>query len=276
MIKNEKLKWLNVFLWLASVVSMIGLMIGCGRYLDESDIGLFIEFVIITVVTLGFLYLISGKKTFCCLNNKTGYTVKMLLPTLIFSAVFALFGVMSLFAEKPPQKENWVLSLIISAASMFLVGVYEEGCFRACACDALLPVLKKRKHPFLWTALISGLVFGYVHVVIVDFTDPQMILQFILKIVNLLVSGAAFMILYWKTRNLLGLAIVHGLNDFLPEFLTQIFQFKDMDNACTYTTGEISTTVIYGIQFIVEVLCFAYVYKKVARTIDYEKTLEEW
>ena len=276
MVKNEKLKWLNVLLWLASVVTMIGLMIGCGRYMDESDLGLFIEFVIIAAATLGFLYLISGKKTFTCLNNKTGYTVKMLLPTLIFSAVFAFFGVVSLFSEKPPLKENWALSLILSAASMFLVGVYEEGCFRACACDALLPALKKTKHPFLWTALISGLLFGYVHVASVDFTDLQMTLQFILKIVNLLVSGATFMILYWKTRNLLGLAVVHGLNDFLPEFLARIFQFKDLDNSGTYTNGEISTTVIYGIQLIVEMLCFTYVYKKVAGTIDYEKTLEEW
>ncbi|MBO4900920.1 MAG: hypothetical protein J5509_11595 [Lachnospiraceae bacterium] len=64
MIKNEKLKWLNVIFWLASVGAMIGLMIGLGNYLDGSDIGLLIEFVIITVVTLAFLYLISGKKTF--------------------------------------------------------------------------------------------------------------------------------------------------------------------------------------------------------------------
>ena len=145
MFRNKKLKWLNVIFWLASVGAMIGLMIGLGNYLDGSDIGLLIEFVIITVVTLAFLYLISGKKTFTYLNNETGYTVKMLLPTLIFSGIFALFGVFAYFFDKPPFKENWVLNLIISAATMFLVGVYEEGCFRACACDALLPVLKKTR-----------------------------------------------------------------------------------------------------------------------------------
>jgi hypothetical protein len=74
MIKNDKLKWLNVIFWLASVGAMIGLMIGLGRYLDDSDIGLLIEFVIITIVTLAFLYLISGKKTFTYLTNETGYT----------------------------------------------------------------------------------------------------------------------------------------------------------------------------------------------------------
>lgn len=74
----------------------------------------------------------------------------------------------------------------------------------------------------------------------------------------------------------LGLAIVHGLNDFLPDFLNQIFIFKDVETTESYTSGEISTTVVYIIQFVVELICLIYIYRKVARTIDYEKTLEEW
>ena len=276
MIKNDKLKWLNVIFWLASVVSMIGLMIVCGNYMDDSDIGLLLEFVIITVVTLAFLYLISGKKTFTYLGNKTGYTVIMLLPTLIFSAIFAFFGVLVLLFETPVAKEHWGLNLIISAATMFLVGIYEEGCFRACACDALLPVLKKTKHPFFWTALISGLLFGYVHVVNADFTDLQQTLQFFLKIANLLIHGATFMILYWKTRNLLGLAIVHGLNDFIPGFMDQIFQYGNTEDTGTYISGNLGTTIIYTFQLFVGLLCFLFVYKTVAKKIDYKKTLEEW
>ncbi len=88
------------------------------------------------------------------------------------------------------------MNLLLFAANMFLVGVYEEGCFRACACDALLPALKKTKHPFLLTALISGAVFGYVHVVSADFSDLQQTLQFFLKIINTAVFGAALMLLY--------------------------------------------------------------------------------
>ena len=88
MIKNEKLKWINILLWLASVASMIGLMILGSWVLVEDNVGLLIEFVVITLVTMIFLYLISGKKTFTFLNNRTGYTVKMLFPTLIFSIDF--------------------------------------------------------------------------------------------------------------------------------------------------------------------------------------------
>ena len=276
MIKNEKLKWLNVLLWLASVVSMIGLMILSGNLFHETDFTLLLEFSVITVIILIFLYLISGKKTFTYLNNRTAYTVKMLFPTLIFSIILAFFGLINLFMDKPPIIPNWPVKLLLFAINMFLVGVYEEGCFRACACDALLPLLKKTKHPFFLTALISGLAFGYVHVVSADFSDPQQVLQFVLKIVNLAVSGATFMILYWKTRNLLGLAIVHGLNDFLPDFLNHIFLFKNENTSNGYISGDSGTTVIYLIQLAFEVFCFIYVYKKVAKTLDYQKILEEW
>ena len=276
MIRDEKYQWINILIWLASIGSMIGLMVLGSRVLNEDNAGLLLEFSVITIVTLAYLYLISGKKTFTYLNNRTGYTIKMLLPTLIFSFIFGLFGIAEVFMEKPPLMPNWPVNLLLMAANMFLVGVYEEACFRACACDALLPVLKNTSHPFLLTALISGIAFGYVHVVNVNFSETQQVLQFFLKIINLAVSGAAFMILYWKTRNLLGLAIVHALNDFLPGFINEIFLFENADNSGSYISGNAGTTVVYLIQLAVEIVVLLYVYKKVGKTLDYQKILEEW
>ncbi|MCR5100097.1 MAG: CPBP family intramembrane metalloprotease [Butyrivibrio sp.] len=276
MIKNEKLKWINVLIWLASAGSLILLMILGSKILVEDDLGLFIEFLVITIVTFIFLYLISGKKTFSYMNNQTGYTVKMLFPTLIFSIFFGILGILNLFIDEYTIIPNWPVTLLLTAANMLMVGFYEEGCFRACACDALLPLLKKTKHPFLLTAIISGLLFGYLHVVWVDFSNVQQTLQFVLKITNLLISGGTYMILYWKTRNLFGLAIVHGLNDFIPDCINHIVQFKTVDDSTSYTTGDVGTTYIYLFQLAVEVICLIYVYVKVGKTIDYKKTLEEW
>lgn len=268
--------WVKILLWLASVGAMIGLMMLGSNLLEEDNAGLLLEFAVITAVTLGFIWLISGKKTFTFLNNRTGYTVKSLLPILIFPAIFVVFGGIEAASSRPPLAESWLLNLLLFAANMFLVGIYEEGCFRACACDALLPALRKTKHPFLLTALISGAVFGYVHVVSADFSDLQQTLQFFLKIINTAVFGAAMMLLYWKTRNLLGLAIVHGLNDFLPAFLSEIFAFEEEEQSGAYTSGDVSTTVVYVIQLIFTAICFYAIYKKVAKTIDWKKTLEEW
>ncbi len=270
-----KAKLLNILLWLASVAAMIGIMMLAGRLFEESNLELLIKFSVITIVTLLFLYLISGKKTFTFLNNQTIYTIKGLRLTLLFPLVFFGAGLLSALMERPPLSPSWLPDILMTSFSMFLVGIYEEGCFRACACDALLPAFKKLKHPFLLTALISSLLFGWVHVVRTDFTDLQRVLQFILKIATTGASGATYMILYWKTRNLLGLAIVHCLNDLLPEFFYQIFVWN-IQETVSYTSGGLSTTIVYLIQLIFNVYCLIYVYQQVGKTIDYKKTLEEW
>ncbi len=59
---NSNKKYLNIVLYIASVLAMIGLMILGSRILAEDNFGLVIEFSVITVVTLLFLYLISGKR----------------------------------------------------------------------------------------------------------------------------------------------------------------------------------------------------------------------
>ena len=122
---NSNKKYLNIVLYIASVLAMIGLMILGGRILAEDNFGLMIEFSVITVVTLLFLYLISGKKTFSCMNNQTWYSIKHLLPTLIFSIFFMLFGVLSYVFDKPQLNLDWIKNLMLYTIDMFLVGIYE-------------------------------------------------------------------------------------------------------------------------------------------------------
>ena len=210
------------------------------------------------------------------MNNQTWYSIKHLLPTLIFPLVFMLLGVMSYFIDKPQLNPHWVKDLLLFTIDMFLVGIYEEGCFRACANDALLPVFRKLKHPFLLTALISSVIFGYVHVVSVDFSDLQQVLQFFLKIATTGVTGAAYLIIYWKTRNLLAIAIVHFLNDWIPGFFYEIFIWDNIAEIDTYTSGDAGTTILYAVQLAFMLLCLFGVWRRAGKKIDYQKTLEEW
>ena len=197
------------------------------------------------------------------------------MPALIFPGFFALMSIISLIMNKPALYENWLKNIVLLTINMFLVGIYEEGCFRACACDALLPAFKKCRHPFLLTAVISSLLFSYVHVVRVDFSDLQQVIQFTLKILTVAMTGITYMILYCKTRNLLGLAIVHCLNDFLPSFMFEIFKWENITET-GYTSGNSGTTIVYIVQLVFNIACLIYVYRKVGKTIDYRKTLEEW
>lgn len=274
--KKEKPVLLKVFLWAAAILSMIGIMVSGIEFFHDENLDLLIEFTLITIVGFIYLFMISGKKTFTFFGNSLGYTIRILLPTLIFSFIFFCFGVISFFSERPPLNPDWLKNLLLSALNMFLVGIYEETYFRSCATDSLLPLFRKLKHPFFLTAVVAGLVFGYVHVVSVDFSDLQQVLQFVLKIATTGLTGITYMLVYFKTRNLLGIGIIHGLNDFIPDLLYQIFLWKSVDNSTSYTTGDSGTTIVYAVQLVFELLIFIQIYKKVAKTIDYQKTLEEW
>ena len=276
MIKNEKLKWINILIWIASIFVMIGIMMYGPRVADDENSSMVIESAALTIIMFIFLYIISGKKTFTFLNNKTIYTIKGLAPMLIFPGIFFVFGVFEVLFENPELISNWKSNVLFGALNMFFVGMYEETCFRACACDALLPVLKKIKHPFFFTALISSFVFGYVHVTETDFSSFIQTLQFVLKLVTTALNGAMLMFAYWKTRNIFALGIIHGLNDLLPYFFFFIFNFPYASDSASYTDGSVGTTVVYFIQLIFEILVFRYVYKKFLKDLDFKKTLEEW
>ncbi len=91
------------------------------------------------------------------------------------------------------------------------------------------------------------------------------------------ISGECFgMDLYWKTRNLFGMALIHGFNDFLPNITDDIFAFEGMDRTEGYISGDSAATVIYLIQLCFEPAVFIYVYRKAWKNTDRQKVPEEW
>ena len=74
----------------------------------------------------------------------------------------------------------------------------------------------------------------------------------------------------------MAIGIVHFLNDWIPGFLYEIFIWENISDSGSYTTGDSGTTIIYAVQFVFMLLCLIGVYRKVGKTIDYQKTLEEW
>ena len=140
----------------------------------------------------------------------------------------------------------------------------------------MLPLLRKFRHPFFLTALISSLLFGYMHVMDVDWSNFQQVLQFFLKIAATGVSGATYMLAYYVTRDLLGVGIIHFLNDFLPSFFEYLFIWKDLPDESTYTTGNIETTFLYIMQTAIEIYILIHIYKKTWPGFDHKKALEEW
>ena len=103
-------------------------------------------------------------------------------------------------------------------------------------------------------------------------TIPGMVLR------STAIVGFAFLILYWKTRNIWALALVHGAYDFLASF-PLVLGSSEAIGAGSYvregTEGKI-VAVVYMIQIVIVGLITLRVWRKIGKTIDFDNLRESW
>ena len=92
------------------------------------------------------------------------------------------------------------------------------------------------------------------------------------------VFGLALLILYWKTRNIWACGLAHGLFDFFAGYTEGLFVPTGDSGSSYINTGEDGARILityFIIAAINAVLTFI-VWKKVGKTIDFEKIRREW
>ena len=264
-----------VFTWALSVLLSFVILIGFMVIGDSDGISI-LSYCVTNLMLCFFLYAVSGKKTFERCGSQMGYVLKNGWPMLIFPFIFFAAGIVGAFTNGARLNTDWPIRLGTCIILMMLAGISEELGYRAVACDSLLPKLRHTRHPFLYTAVISGLVFGVSHVILGGLDGWLSVVLGILKICTTAVFGASMMILYWKTRNVLAIGILHGLYDLLPMVYDYLFMTETVAETAGYTGGDMGSLVIYLIQLAVDVFVLRYIYRKVGTTINYQQVLENW
>lgn len=222
------------------------------------------------------LYQISGEKTFESSYRNTGYVIKYFSAFLIISLIQ---GVLLLIGniQSSTMVDNPVTGLLNTFLFFISVGLFEELLFRAVINDAILYELRDKKNVFLIIALVSSLVFGAIHTVDVDVTSLTAWALAIGKTLETAVFGFASLILYWKTRNVWACGIAHGLYDFLTAFSTGIFQSAQETSSYVAVNENSSYSLImYGIRTVIALIITFIIWKRVSKTIDFEKIRREW
>ncbi len=253
------------------MVIMIGFL-----FVSESDLMSLAGDILTCLMLCISLYAVSGKKTFEHCGDRTGYVFRTGWPILTFTLFFFVVGMGYSIADRLPMNPDWISRLGLTFIMMFFAGVNEELCYRAIASDVLLPRLRNTKHPFLYTAIISGLVFGIVHVFLGEYNSLLSIVLAALKILTTFTFGASLMILYWKTRNVLAIGILHGIYDLLPSITDCLFVTEQAAESTGYTDGDMGSVIVYLIQLAVNLIVLHHIYRKAGTTIDFKKTLEDW
>ena len=237
------------------------------RFLVRTALCGFVSFV---------LYQISGEKTFESSYKNTGYVLKYFSAFLIISLIQ---GVLLLLGniQSSTMVDNPVTGLLNTFLFFISVGLFEELLFRAVINDAILYELRDKKNVFIIIALVSSLVFGAIHTVDVDVTSLTAWALAIGKTLETAVFGFASLILYWKTRNVWACGIAHGLYDFLTAFSTGIFQSAQETSSYVAVNDNSSYSLImYGVRTVIALIITFIIWKKVSKTIDFEKIRREW
>lgn len=158
--------------------------------------------VMVLIVMLLFknFYVFTQKKE----SIKTGlfYGLFYLIGAVLFMLLFGL-GMGGFFSG---------LGLFNVFVGALLVGLCEEFLCRGWLLNEFLERYGDTKKGVWYSIIISGLIFGLIH--LGNFFHGQDIVSTFTQIMNASATGIAFGLIYYKTRNIWSVIILHGLWDF--------------------------------------------------------------
>ena len=241
------------------------------------------QFFIVRTMLCGavcfFLYQISGDKTLASCYVSTGYVILNSMGFLVMSLIMGSVLLLSNIEEQVPLNDNPVLGLIIVFLMFISVGLFEELAFRAVINDAIIYKFREKRYVFVLSAVVSSLVFGAAHIV-GEFDAASAIAwgQAVAKTLETGVFGLALLILYWKTRNIWACGVAHGLFDFFAGYTEGLFVPMKTSGSSYINTGEdgLQILITYFVIAAINVVLTFIVWKRVGKTIDFEKIRREW
>ena len=263
---------------LTAIIAVVFAIFGIKLLSSDNNFGLGIHRFMLAFAMFPFLYIISGEKTFQKSEKTTGYVFKTLFGLLVFAIFLCSFGVIYSIVEKFALADDCVIATLMLLFAMLGVGLFEEMTFRAVVNDGFIYQFRDKKWVFAVSAILGSLLFGYVHVMTDTVTNLLTLAQVVLKTVSTGMFGMCLLFLYWKTRNIWGCAIVHGVYDFLLSVNDTVFVNPEKQEISYVNEGVMGGTAvgIYIVEIVVVGIIMIILYHKVLKTIDFEELRKNW
>ena len=233
-----------------------------------------------------FLYLVSRERAFEKCNNRTGYVLLALVPTLLFSIFGFVSGFVTEIMAGTPLADGWFKGILCITFEYLCVGLLEEISARGLINDAMLYQFRdsgmSTKRLFVMIAVVDLVVFGAVHLIGSDFSSMSAVGFGLLKTLSSGIGGLAYLFMYWKTRNLWAVAISHGLFDYLIELPSVVFlkAGAEASSARDYVsmTGELALANL-GVQLAltaIDIAILIWIWKRHMKDVDFEEIRRTW
>lgn len=116
---------------------------------------------------------------------------------------------------------DWPWRMVMVVVLCLAVGLFEEGLTRGLCLNGLLARMGRTTGGVLGAAIISSLLFGFMHFdLTIDFGDPLLVAQNFMKVLQTGMVGYLLAGILVSTRNLWAVALIHGATDFMLMFIT--------------------------------------------------------
>ena len=188
--------------------------------------------------------LIGGRRFVAPSARDIGCALRLGWWAIFVSVGFALLEGAVWFASEGELPLDWRARLAETALFCLLVGLFEEALFRGIVFQGLLAWLGGTPRGVVRAILVTSLLFGLMHVdVRLALTDWQTMVQALLKVVQTGMYSLLLCAIVLRTRRMVGVAVLHGLEDLLILLPSIVLSGEPFDTEYV-TAGEDARYVI--------------------------------
>lgn len=210
------------------------------NFMPEGPLSFGINECVMAVVVFAVTFLFMGKEKVRFSTKGFGYAFSLLRGYYIFIAIILVLGIVNMILATVVLKTDSSYQLIpfinVTITALF-VGIVEELTFRGLMFGGLLQKFGNAKNSIIIAAFISGLSFGALHVIGYvlggEVTSIGAAATAIFKILQCAIFGIILCFVYYKTRNLFVVAVLHSLDDYLLFVATGAGSTKAADYVMT-------------------------------------------
>lgn len=146
---------------------------------------------------------------------------------------------------------NPIWKILVFTITMFLIGAAEELMFRGVVSNLLYKKYAKSRQGVWFSVLLTGMIFGAVH--LFNAISPEV--SFYSALIQGIVAGAIGMVLtavYYRCRNIWVVIILHAFIDFAGLFTSGVFGTNTLDGTIgTYSALQLFALIPYTIVLLV-------------------------
>lgn len=262
-------------LWLKGhplLVSGGALVVGLGVLglvpTDTSVASLIPVRLVLALFMMGLIAFLGGRKAITPSFKGVGFALRKSAYLLGLTFVVGMSGLAMLFAQGTGMVQGWYWQLVQAILLCVVVGLFEESLFRGIILSGLLAYGAKTRSGVMRAAIISSLIFGFVHVLPFflygQVTTIPAFMQALFKTLGTGITGLLLAAIFIKTRSVWAIAAVHGLNDLFALISGALYGGAVATN---YVNNDPSVALMYVVVYFFTLILYIPVLVVALRTL---------